>query len=130
VRRHLTPSYSCTGRPSTNPKLLVRMLLVGYRYGIRSERQLCEEVELNLAYRWLCRLGLDCEEQDHSTLSKNRHGRFRDSDLLRKLFETVVNSLALLATKCWQRNLALKPPSPLAWRYWRSHRGLRSHDEA
>jgi len=97
VRRHLTPSYSCTGRPSTNPKLLVRMLLVGYRYGIRSERQLCEEVELNLAYRWFCRLGLDSEVRDHSTFSKNRQGHFRDSDLLRKLFETVVNSLALLA---------------------------------
>ena len=59
-------------------------------YGIRSERRLCEEVHLNLAYRWFCRLGLDGEVPDHSTFSKNRHGRFRDCDLLRKLFETVV----------------------------------------
>jgi transposase len=90
VRRHLAPFYSCTGRPSIDPELLVRMLLVGYCYGIRSERRLCEEVHLNLAYRWFCRLGLDGEVPDHSTFSKNRHGRFRDCDLLRKLFETVV----------------------------------------
>src|SRR5271163_276136 len=90
VRSHLAPFYSSTGRPSIDPELLVRMLLVGYCYGIRSERRLCEEVHLNLAYRWFCRLGLDGEVPDHSTFSKNRHGRFRESDLLRKLFETVV----------------------------------------
>jgi transposase len=90
VRNHLAPFYSSTGRPSIDPELLVRMLLVGYCYGIRSERRLCEEVHLNLAYRWFCRLGLDGEVPDHSTFSKNRHGRFRDCDLLRKLFETVV----------------------------------------
>ena len=90
VRSHLSPFYSSTGRPSIDPELLVRMLLVGYCYGIRSERRLCEEVHLNLAYRWFCRLGLDGEVPDHSTFSKNRHGRFRDCDLLRKLFETVV----------------------------------------
>ena len=66
------------------------MLIVGYGFGIRSERRLCEEVHLNLAYRWFCRLGLDGDVPDHSTFSKNRHGRFRESDLLRKLFETVV----------------------------------------
>ena len=90
VRGHLAAFYSSTGRPSIDPELLVRMLLVGYCYGIRSERRLCEEVHLNLAYRWFCRLGLDGEVPDHSTFSKNRHGRFRDCDLLRKLFETVV----------------------------------------
>ena len=66
------------------------MLLVGYCFGIRSERRLCEEVHLNLAYRWFCRLGLDGAVPDHSTFSKNRHGRFRESDLFRQLFETVV----------------------------------------
>lgn len=66
------------------------MLLVGYCHGIRSERRLCEEVHLNLACRWFCRLGLDADVPDHSTFSKNRHGRFRESDLLRKLFETIV----------------------------------------
>ena len=90
VRSELAPFYSSIGRPSIDPELLVRMLLVGYCYGIRSERRLCEEVHLNLAYRWFCRLGLDGEVPDHSTFSKNRHGRFRDCDLLRKLFETVV----------------------------------------
>ena len=69
---------------------MIRMLIVGYCFGIRSERRLCEEVHLNLAYRWFCRLGLDADVPDHSTFSKNRHGRFRESDLLRKLFETVV----------------------------------------
>jgi len=90
VRAHLEPYYSAVGRPSIDPELMIRMLLVGYCYGIRSERRLCDEVHLNLAYRWFCRLGLDCEVPDHSTFSKNRHGRFRDSDLLRKVFETVV----------------------------------------
>ena len=66
------------------------MLLVGYCFGIRSERRLCEEVHLNLAYRWFCRLGLEGDVPDHSTFSKNRHGRFRESDLLRELFETTV----------------------------------------
>jgi transposase len=90
VRKHLERYYSETGRPSIDPELLIRMLIVGYSFGIRSERRLCEEVHLNLAYRWFCRLGLDGDVPDHSTFSKNRHGRFRESDLLRKLFETVV----------------------------------------
>jgi transposase len=90
VRTHLAPFYSATGRPSVDPELLVRMLIVGYCLGIRSERRLCEEVHLNLAYRWFCRLGLDGCVPDHSTFSKNRHGRFRDSDLLRHLFERIV----------------------------------------
>ena len=88
--RELAPFYSSIGRPSIDPELLIRMLIVGYCFGIRSERRLCEEVHLNLAYRWFCRLGLDGEVPDHSTFSKNRHGRFRDSDLLRRLFETVL----------------------------------------
>ena len=90
LRARLAPFYSSTGRPSIDPELLIRMLLIGYCHGIRSERRLCEEVHLNLAYRWFCRLGLESEVPDHSTFSKNRHGRFRDSDLMRHLFETVV----------------------------------------
>src|SRR5271169_2493283 len=90
VRTHLEPYYSETGRPSIDPELMMRMLIVGYCFGIRSERRLCDEVHLNLAYRWFCRLGLDGDVPDHSTFSKNRHGRFRESDLFRKLFETVV----------------------------------------
>jgi transposase len=90
LRRELAPFYSTTGRPSIDPELLLRMLIVGYCFGIRSERRLCDEVHLNLAYRWFCRLGLDGDVPDHSTFSKNRNGRFRDSDLLRRLFETVL----------------------------------------
>jgi len=90
LRRQLAPFYSEMGRPSIDPELMIRMLIVGYCVGIRSERRLCEEVHLNLAYRWFCRLGLDGEVPDHSTFSKNRHGRFRDSDLLRRLFKTTV----------------------------------------
>lgn len=89
-RQHLAQFYSTTGRPSIDPELMIRMLLVGYCFGIRSERRLCEEVHLNLAYRWFCRLGLDGKVPDHSTFSKNRHGRFRDSDAFRHVFETVV----------------------------------------
>src|SRR5436305_7829133 len=84
LRQELTPFYSEMGRPSIDPELLIRMLIVGYCFGIRSERRLCEEVHRNLAYRWFCRLGLDGEVPEHSTFSKNRHGRFRDCDLLRK----------------------------------------------
>jgi len=90
IRQHLADFYSHTGRPSVDPELLIRMLLVGYCLGIRSERRLCEEVHLNLAYRLFCRLDLDDPVPDHSTFSKNRHGRFRESDLLRHLFETTV----------------------------------------
>lgn len=90
IRRHLSEFYSHTGRPSIDPELLIRMLLVGYCLGIRSERRLCEEVHLNLAYRWFCRLDLSDPVPNHSTFSKNRHGRFRESDLLRHLFEVTV----------------------------------------
>ena len=83
LRRHLGPFYSSIGRPSIDPELMIRMLLVGYCLGIRSERRLCEEVHLNLAYRWFCRLGLEGKVPDHSTFSKNRHGRFRESDTFR-----------------------------------------------
>ena len=90
IRRELAPYYSAIGRPSIDPELMIRMLLVGYCCGIRSERRLCDEVHLNLAYRWFCRLDLTDPVPDHSTFSKNRHGRFRDSDLLRQLFEATV----------------------------------------
>src|SRR5277367_902897 len=90
VRTELRPFYSNIGRPSIDPELMMRMLIVGYCMGIRSERRLCEEIHLNLAYRWFCRLGLDGKVPDHSTFSRNRDGRFRQSDILRHLFETVV----------------------------------------
>jgi transposase len=98
IRPHLADFYSHTGRPSIDPELLIRMLLVGYCFGIRSERRLCEEVHLNLAYRWFCRLDLTDRIPDHSTFSKNRHGRFRESDLLRHVFEMTV-------ARCMQEGL-------------------------
>ena len=90
LRSELAPYYSHTGCPSVDPELLIRMLIVGYCYSIRSERRLCQEVKMNLAYRWFCRLGLEDKVPDHSTFSVNRHGRFRASDILRKVFEEVV----------------------------------------
>jgi transposase len=90
LRDYLSKFYSHTGRPSIDPEVMLRMLVIGYCYGIRSERRLCEEVHLNLAYRWFCRLGLEGKVPDHSTFSENRHGRFRASDAFRKLFETVL----------------------------------------
>ena len=88
----LAPFYSEIGRPSIDPELMIRMLIVGYCYGIRFERRLCEEVELHLAYRWFCRLDLDDPVPDHSTFSVNRYGRFRDSDILRQVFAAVVRA--------------------------------------
>lgn len=92
LRAELAPFYSSTGRPSIDPELMIRMLLVGYCYGIRSERRLCDEAHLNLGYRWFCRLGLDGAVPDHSTFSKARHGRFREAEVFRRVFERVVSS--------------------------------------
>jgi len=98
IRGYLAPYYSDWGRPSIDPELMIRMLLVGYCFGVRSERRLCEEVHVNLAFRWFCRLDLTDPVPDHSSFSKTSrsggraasHGRFRDSDLFRYLFETVL----------------------------------------
>ena len=90
MREAVRPFYSHMGRPSIDPELIIRMLVIGYVMGIRSERRLCDEVHLNLAYRWFCRLGLEGKVPDHSTFSRYRHGKFRDSDLLRQVFEATV----------------------------------------
>jgi transposase len=90
LRKKLAPFYSDIGRPSIDPELMLRMLMVGYCYGIRFERRLCEGVELHLAYRWFCRLDLDETVPDHSTFSVNRHGHFCDGAILRHVFEAVV----------------------------------------
>jgi transposase len=90
LHKELEPHYSDIGRPSIDPELMIRMLIVGYCYGIRSERKLTQEVELHLAYRWFCKLDLDDKVPHHSTFSENRLGRFRESDLLRHIFERVV----------------------------------------
>ncbi|VVN70274.1 IS1182 family transposase ISCfr1 [Pseudomonas fluorescens] len=83
LRHYLADFYSPIGRPSIDPELMIRMLIVGYCYGIRSERRSCEEAHLSLAYRWFCRLSLEDEVPNHSPFSKNRHGRFRGSELFR-----------------------------------------------
>jgi transposase len=90
VHKELAPYYSNTGRPSIDPVLMIRMLLVGYVFAIRSERQLCSEVQVNLAYRWFCKLGIEDGIPDHSVFSRARHERFRQSDALRRVFESVV----------------------------------------
>ena len=90
IHERLEPYYSEIGRPSVDPKLMIRMLIVGYCYGLRSERRLTQEVELHLAYRWFCRLDLDDKVPHHSTFSENRLHRFRDGDVFRHVFERVV----------------------------------------
>ena len=90
LREHLAPYYSHTGRPSVDPELMIRMMLIGYCLGIRSDRLLCEEVNLNLAYRWFCKLSINDKVPDHSTFSKNRHGRFREAEAFRFIFEQVL----------------------------------------
>jgi transposase len=92
LRAELTPFYSHTGRPSIDPELMLRMLIVGYVFAIRSERQLCSELRVNMAYRWFCGLSIESRIPDHSVFSRARHERFRDADLLRRLFETVVEA--------------------------------------
>ncbi len=87
VREKLKGSYSETGRPSIDPELLLRILLIGYLYGITSERKLVEELRMHLAWRWFTGLGFDQEIPHHSTFSKNRHGRFQESKLFEELFE-------------------------------------------
>jgi transposase len=87
IRQQLAPHYSDFGRPSIEPEPIIRMLVVGYVLGICSERRLCDEANLNLAYLWFCRLDLNSKVPDHSTFSKYRHGKFRYSDLLRTVFE-------------------------------------------
>jgi transposase len=92
VHAELTPYYSRMGRPSIDPVLMIRMLLIGYVFAIRSERALCREVQVNLAYRWFCGLSIEAKIPDHSAFSRARNERFRDSDLLRHVFERVIEA--------------------------------------
>jgi transposase len=90
VHAELAPHYSKIGRPSIDPMLMIRMLIVGYVFAIRSERALCREVQVNLAYRWFCGLGIENRVPDHSTFTRARNVRFRDGDIFRRVFERVV----------------------------------------
>jgi transposase len=90
VHKELAPYYSHTGRPSIDPVLMIRMLIIGYVFAIRSERAICAELKVNLAYRWFCKLSIEDDIPDHSVFSRARHERFRESDALRRVFESVV----------------------------------------
>jgi transposase len=98
VHATLAPHYSNTGRPSIDPELMIRMLIAGYVFAIRSERQLVREVQVNLAYRWFCGLGLEDKVPDHSAISRARNERFRDIGIFREVFERIV-------TRCLQAGL-------------------------
>src|SRR5213079_2534956 len=87
VHKELAPYYSHTGRPSIDPVLMIRMLIVGYVFAIRSEGALCRDVQVNLAYRWFCGLSIEDKIPDHSAFSRARNERFRDSDIFRSVFE-------------------------------------------
>jgi hypothetical protein len=109
VRERLQDIYSETGRPSIDPELLLRIMLIGYLYGITSERKLVEELRVHLALRWFTGLGFDQDIPHHSTLSKNRHGRFQVSKPFEQLFEEVVR-------KCMEVGLVHgKHPSTCRW---------------
>jgi len=92
LRSELAPHYSSMGRPSIDPELMIRMLVVGYVFAIRSERLICREVQVNLAYRWFCKLGIEDTIPDHSAFSRARNERFREGDVFRRVFERVVEA--------------------------------------
>ena len=92
LRGELAPHYSSIGRPSIDPELMIRMLIVGYVLAIRSERLICREVQVNLAYRWFCKLGIEDAVPDHSAFSRARNERFRDGEVFRRVFERVVEA--------------------------------------
>src|ERR1700687_5084773 len=92
VYGELSPHYPALGRPSIDPVLMIRMLILGYAFGLRSERLLCREVKVNLAYRWFCGLSIEDKIPDHSAFSRARNERFRDNDIFRRVFERVVEA--------------------------------------
>jgi transposase len=96
LRNELAPHYSSMGRPSIDPELMIRMLVVGYVFAIRSERLICREVQVNLAYRWFCKLGIEDAVPDHSAFSRARNERFREGDIFRRVFERVVEACIAL----------------------------------
>ena len=92
LRSELAAHYSSMGRPSIDPELMIRMLVVGYVFAIRSERSICREVQVNLAYRWFCKLGIENAVPDHSAFSRARNERFREGNVFRRVFERVVEA--------------------------------------
>ena len=102
VHSELAPHYPPIGRPSIDPVLMIRMLIVGYVFAIRSERALCREVQVNLAYRWFCGLSIEDKLPDHSAFSRARNERFRDSDIFRRVFERVVEAMHRCRSGRWR----------------------------
>jgi transposase len=92
VHSELAPFYPNLGRPSIDPELMIRMLIIGYAFAIRSERALCRDLQVNLAYRRFCGLSIEDKAPDHSAFSRARHERFRESDVFRRVFERVVQA--------------------------------------
>jgi transposase len=115
LREKLAPFYSDIGRPSIDPELILRMLIVGYSYGIRFERMLCEEVELHLAYRWFCRLDLDDKVPDQSTFSVNRHGLLHERPYRFGALKRIVHNLS--PTDYWR----------LVGAVWTGSENIREH---
>jgi transposase len=110
IDKHTENLYSNKGRPSIDPQVLLRMMLIGYLYGITSERRLCQEVHLNIAYRWFCGLSLEDNVPNHSSFSKNRNGRFYQTDIFRKLFHEIVKQAqekGLIRGKYWSTDATL-----------------------
>ena len=132
VREKLKASYSDTGRPSLDPELLLRILLIGYLYGITSERKLVEELRMHLAWRWFTGLGFDQEIPHHSTFSKNRHGRFQESKLFEQLFEQIVRQCVEVGLVQGPENTRWSPRQSIPLATWLDNFGksisLRNHD--
>jgi transposase len=108
VPSELARFYPKIGRPSVDPVLMIRMLVVGYLFAIRSERALCREVQVNLAYRWFCGLSIEDKIPDHSAFSRIRHERFRESDMFRQVFERVVEACRRLAWSAARDSLLMR----------------------
>ena len=120
VYAELAPHYPTLGRPSVDPVLMIRMLIIGYVFGLRSERLLCRELQVNLAYRWFCKLGIEHKIPDHSAFSRARNERFRDSDIFRRVFERVVGA-CIAADLVGGQGLLLRSAEPMAARIEREH---------
>jgi transposase len=112
LRSELAHHYSSMGRPSIDPELIIRMLVVGYVFAIRSERLICREVQVNLAYRWFCKLGIEDAVPDHSAFSRARNERFREGDVFRGMFERVVEACIASRAGGWRRLCSRCEPDP------------------
>src|SRR5580704_12111515 len=115
VHKELAPYYSHTGRPSIDPVLMIRMLLVGYVFAIRSERRICAEIQVNLAYRWFCKLGIEDKIPDHSVFCRARQERFRQSDALRRVSAAAVSIDASLIKADVDKKKRMPGDQPIAW---------------